>query len=160
MSIYVSSKERSKKKLITLLKSAFSRIFLGNIASYIAELEIARETPILFIDYVLYDEFAHEYGVDDKMSYSSIRLIDWYSESLYKTAQKSKRRYDFVILSDHGQTPSRPISTIKSPESMIQNALADSSYHVIKNFWYLATRTKRKRCFSYSWRIISPGLFF
>ena len=144
ISIYVSSKERSKKKLIALLKSAFSRIFLGNIASYIAELEIARETPVLFIDYVLYDEFAHEYGVDDKMSYSSIRLIDWYCESLYKTAQKSKRKYDFVILSDHGQTPSRHLDKPNRLEEIVQNALSDPTYHVMKTFGFSQQKQNEK----------------
>ncbi len=146
-SIFISGKERSKKKLITLLKSAFSRIFLGNIASYIAELEIARETPVLFIDYVLYDEFAHEYGIDAKMSYSSIRLIDWYCESLYKTAQKSKRKYDFLILSDHGQTPSRPLDKPNYLESIVQNALNDPSYHVLKTFGFPPFEQKDKNIY-------------
>ncbi|MBI4973820.1 alkaline phosphatase family protein [Candidatus Roizmanbacteria bacterium] len=147
MSVYISSKERSKKKLITLLKSAFSRIFLGNIASYIAELEIARETPVLFIDYVLYDEFAHEYGVDDKISYSSIRLIDWYCESLYKTAKKSKRKYDFIILSDHGQTQSRPLDKSSRLENIVQNALNDPSYHVLRTFGFSSPPQKSKNVF-------------
>lgn len=133
-SIFISGKERSKKKFIMLLKAAFSRIFLGNIASYIAELEIARETPVLFIDYVLYDEFAHEYGVNNKISYSSIRLIDWYCESLYKTAKKSKRKYDFIILSDHGHTPSRAIKGDDWLVDVVQNSLSDPSYQVIKTF--------------------------
>ncbi|MEK7078855.1 MAG: alkaline phosphatase family protein [Patescibacteria group bacterium] len=134
ISIFVSSKERSKKKFILLIKDAFSRIFLGNIASYIAELEIARETPILFIDYVLYDEFAHEYGVEQKISYSALRLIDWYCESLYKTANKSDRKYEFLILSDHGQTPSRSINGNERLIDIVQNSLDDSSYQVIKTF--------------------------
>lgn len=133
-SIFISSKERSKKKFIILLKETFSRIFLGNIASYIAELEIARETPILFIDYVLYDEFAHEYGVEQKISYSALRLIDWYCESLYKTAKKSERKYEFLILSDHGHTPSRAIKGDGWLVDVIQNSLSDSSYQVIKTF--------------------------
>lgn len=138
ISVFESSKELSIKKFILLVKDAFSRIFLGNIASYIAELEIARETPILFIDYVLYDEFAHEYGVNDKMSYSSIRLIDWYSKSLHKAAKKSKRKYDFIVLSDHGQTPSRPLDKPNRPEEIVQKALDDTSYRVVKTFGFPA----------------------
>lgn len=136
ISVFESSKELSIKKFILLVKGAFSRIFLGNIASYIAELEIARETPVLFIDYVLYDEFAHEYGVSDKISYSSIRLIDWYCKSLYKAAKKSKRKYDFVVLSDHGQTPSRPLNKQNRLEEIVQKALDNTSYHVIKTFGF------------------------
>lgn len=132
ISILISSKERSKKKFIQLIKDSFSRIFLGNIASYIAELEIARETPILFIDYVLYDEFAHEYGLEQKISYSALRLIDWYCESLYKTAKKSERKYEFLILSDHGHTPSRAIKGDNWLVGVVQNSLNDPSYQVIK----------------------------
>lgn len=147
VSVYLSSIERSKKKLVTLLKSAFSRIFLGNIASYIAELEIVRETPVLFLDYVLYDEFAHEYGVDEKISFSSIRLIDWYCESLYKTVQKSKRKYDFVILSDHGQTPSLPMRELHSGslEKMFLDALNDKTYNVLKTFGKSSISTQKNK---------------
>ena len=146
-SIIISGKEKSKRKLILLLKAAFSRIFLGNIASYIAELEIARETPVLFIDYVLYDEFAHEYGMDDKISSSSLRLINWYCESLYKTAKKSKREYDFMILSDHGQTSSRSLKKPNHLEKIVQDALNDPSYHVLITFGFLSPVQKDKSAF-------------
>jgi len=136
MSIYVSGRGRSKKKFTHLIKDAFSRIFLGNIASYIAELEIARETPVLFIDFVLYDEFAHEYGVNNRISYSSIRLIDWYCKSLYQAAKNSKRKYDFIVLSDHGQAPSNQLKGQNSLENMMKSALNNSSHRVVKTFGF------------------------
>jgi len=43
----------SLKLSVSLLKDSFSRIFLGNIGSYIGEIEILRETPILFIDFFI-----------------------------------------------------------------------------------------------------------
>lgn len=101
-------RNKSRRRFRRVLSDAFTRIFLGNISTYIAELEIARETPILFIDYLLYDEFAHEYGLSRRTTLSSLKLINWYCKSLYKMAQKTKRLYDFIIISDHGQSRCQP----------------------------------------------------
>ncbi|MFA5136374.1 MAG: alkaline phosphatase family protein [Patescibacteria group bacterium] len=136
LSSWMLLKKKSKNKFMTILRDSFSRIFLGNIMTYIAELEISRETPILFIDYVLYDEFAHEYGIESKTSHSSLRLIDFYCESLYHASKKAQRRYEFIILSDHGQTPSIPIhiSTADTLETMFAAALSDKSRRIIRTY--------------------------
>lgn len=135
-SFFLLVKKHSKKRFFALLKESFSRIFLGNMLTYMAELEILRETPILFIDYLLYDEFAHEYGAKSKTTLSSLRLIDWYCKSLYNLSKKTKRKYDVVFLSDHGQTSSIPYPDLShgSLEAMVQNALQDKSRSIIKTF--------------------------
>jgi len=128
-SIAVALGKRSRKLFREMIRDSLSHIFLGNTITYLAELEIMRETPVLFIDYVLYDEYAHTYGVKNRTALSSIRLIDWFCESLYKAALKSRRPYEHVILSEHGQTPSRPIHKHAghSIVSLFQQALDDKT---------------------------------
>lgn len=103
---YISVFRKSRKKFIPLVLESFSHSLLGNVASYVAELELLRETPILFIDYVLYDEFAHTYSIKSKTAKGTLRLIDWYCKSLVESSKKSDRKYDVIIMSDHGQTDS------------------------------------------------------
>lgn len=136
VSIMILIRKNSKKRFYTILKDSFSRIFLGNILTYIAELELLRETPVLFIDYVLYDEFSHEYGVQNKTSLSSLRLIDWYCKSLYEVSQKAKRKYEIIFLSDHGHTPSIPFPNLQQNAlvEMIKKNLNDASRNVIKTY--------------------------
>lgn len=127
--------KKSKKSLKLLLKDALSNYILGNAATYIAELELLRETPVLFIDYVLFDEFAHMYGIHSRSSRSAIRLIDWYCESIYKASKKTKRQYDFLILSDHGQTPSRPLNRHPDAlERLFSHALEDPSRTPVRTY--------------------------
>ncbi len=139
-SIAVSLNRRSRRLFREMIRNSLSHIFLGNAITYLAELEIMRETPVLFIDYVLYDEYAHTYGVKNRTALSSIRLIDWFCESLYKAALKSRRPYEFIILSDHGQTPSRPIHKHngRSVLSLFQHALGDNSRSAVLTYGGLA----------------------
>lgn len=136
-------RKRSKKKVRPILAEAFNRIFLGNISTYVAELELVRETPVLFIDYLLYDEFAHEYGIGRRTTLSSLKLINSYCRSLYRITRKTARQYDFIILSDHGQTKAVPFEGLSAGrlERILEKAVP--GYEVVRTIGTDNTDGKR-----------------
>ena len=90
-------------------KETFSKIALGQFSCFLTEVEIMRNTQKIFIDFLLYDEFAHEYGPTHTTTLSTLRLIDRYINRIVKSSKKADREYDVIILSDHGQTESIPL---------------------------------------------------
>jgi hypothetical protein len=130
------------KTLISYKKSnrhkfteTFSTIILGQFSCFLTEIEIMRNTKKIFVDFLLYDEFAHEYGPTHKTTLATLRLVDRYIRRIIRTTKSSDRPYDIVILSDHGQTQSIPYDKKYNRCIFdIQNALNDDSYTAIKTF--------------------------
>lgn len=75
--------------------------------------EVATETLIgdifkgeidkAYVSYVGYDEVAHHSGVRDNDVWKVLKQIDLQFDRIMKAEKSSKRNYEFVILSDHGQ---------------------------------------------------------
>lgn len=116
-------------------KETFSKIALGQFSCYLAEVEIMRNTKNIFVDFLLYDEFAHEYGPTHTTTLSTLRLIDRYVKRIIQTTKNVDRKYEVIIFSDHGQTESIPfdLNKMKSIESITQS-LEDKKYHVTKTY--------------------------
>lgn len=106
LNLLVVMRRLPMKTLKRSLKEDASKLFLGDLTEYFGEVELLRKTPALFINFTHYDYFAHTYGPHKKICYSALKLIDWYCKSLYNAMTKSKRDYNFIILSDHGQVES------------------------------------------------------
>ncbi len=116
-------------------KETLSKIVLGQFSCFLSEIEIMRNTEKIFVDFLLYDEYAHEYGTTHPATFSTLRLIDKYIKRIARTANNAERPYDIILLSDHGQTDSIPLDfpQIKSTE-LIKKALNNDSYHVIRTY--------------------------
>ncbi len=147
--IYFFLSKRSTKKIYLIIKSAFSRILLCDIISYITELEILRGSPVVFADLLLYDDLAHEYGPCSKTALSSLRLIDWHCKSIFRTANKTKREYNIIFMSDHGQHKSTPYAFIykKTIKDIIYTSLVDKNTKIIETFSILEYQKKGKFLF-------------
>ncbi len=74
-----------------------------------AIIDMKRSTPIIYINYVGYDEIGHHRGPSNKSAYRSIRAIDRNIKRIYA---KKKQDYDIMILSDHGQQQAMPFKRI------------------------------------------------
>lgn len=88
------------------------RLFLCDLAATIAVNDIWRKTPALFINLPLVDKVSHAHGIRHQIVFQSIRLMDLYCKQLYDSARVAKRNYQFIVLSDHGQSPGIPFETI------------------------------------------------
>ncbi len=92
----------------------FNNVVINEYITQGAMVEVICGTPKIYITYNAYDEAAHQRGVISKSSLNILRLIDKSVWRIFKLSQNKKnfRKYDFFILSDHGQIPSIPFSFI------------------------------------------------
>ncbi|MEV6349537.1 phage holin family protein [Actinoplanes sp. NPDC051851] len=60
--------------------------------------------PVIFVDFVDYDEIAHHAGVVRPESLAALGGLDGVLATLEKVAAAATRDYRFVVLSDHGQS--------------------------------------------------------
>lgn len=108
--IYEAILKMSFRPFVNKIEETFLEIFLGEYTSYIAKIEFIRNTPVLFIDLIQYDMLVHILGNHATDTTNMLKLIDKYLKYIFKASKKSKRKYDFIVFSDHGQTPSIPFN--------------------------------------------------
>lgn len=60
--------------------------------------------PVIFVDFVDYDEIAHHAGVARPESLAALAGLDGVLATLEKVAAAAPRNYRIVVLSDHGQS--------------------------------------------------------
>jgi len=65
---------------------------------------MGRGTPIMYVDFVDYDELAHHAGPERLESLRSLTGVDQALASLERAAAGAPRDYEIVVLSDHGQS--------------------------------------------------------
>ncbi|WP_407676917.1 alkaline phosphatase family protein [Phytohabitans aurantiacus] len=71
--------------------------------SLIAE-QMARGAPVIFCDFVDYDEVAHHAGPARPESLKALEALDQVLGILERLSSEAARRYHLVVLSDHGQS--------------------------------------------------------
>jgi len=65
---------------------------------------MGRGVPIMYVDFVDYDELAHHAGPERLESLRSLTGVDRVLSSIARAAETAPRDYEIVVLSDHGQT--------------------------------------------------------
>ncbi len=70
--------------------------------------EMGRGTPIIYADYLGYDEVAHHAGPERPETMQQLDRVDRMVRSLARAAEDAPREYHFIIVSDHGQTQGAP----------------------------------------------------
>lgn len=66
--------------------------------------------PVVYADFVGYDEVSHHSGIERFDTLEVLRSIDQQIGRLARAGRLAPRRYEFVCLSDHGQTQGQPFS--------------------------------------------------
>jgi hypothetical protein len=65
--------------------------------------------PAVYVNYVDYDEAAHAFGPRSRPAFVNLGRVDRAIRHLWRVVRRvPEHRYDFYILSDHGQTPCKP----------------------------------------------------
>jgi hypothetical protein len=86
-----------------------TNVILRELQTLAVKLDVYTGAPRIYTTYNVYDEFAHHFGPGSRASLSSLRDLDRrIAEILRMVRRLPGRPYDIYILSDHGQTPSRP----------------------------------------------------
>ncbi|HLZ69398.1 MAG TPA: phage holin family protein [Dehalococcoidia bacterium] len=86
------------------LLRASSAILLRNIAEYLIVDDMFSGRLVSYSDFLGYDEVAHHSGPSSEDALGELRKLDRVFRSLAVAARRAPRRYQFVLLSDHGQS--------------------------------------------------------
>lgn len=98
---------RIPRKGVFVILRAVTNVLLRRLnLSLIAE-EMAQGAPIIYVDFVDYDEIAHHAGPERPEAMRAIEGLDGALAALENVARSITTRYDLIILSDHGQSLGR-----------------------------------------------------
>jgi len=84
---------------------AATTVFMRDIAVYLTVLDIVRGVPAMYTLYAGYDEVAHHSGPRSSDALKTLSQFDRSLSVILKVMQeKAPRPYEFILLSDHGQS--------------------------------------------------------
>ncbi|HEY6761085.1 MAG TPA: phage holin family protein [Baekduia sp.] len=72
------------------------------VESVIGDLEAGR--PVIYTTFLAYDEVAHHSGIERADTLAVLRRVDRRIKRIAAACERAPRRYEVVVLSDHGQT--------------------------------------------------------
>ncbi|MEK7065457.1 MAG: hypothetical protein AAB961_00555 [Patescibacteria group bacterium] len=136
LSVLGAIKRRSMHFFKSTMSELLMRIFLTDLASSIAHIELWRDTPALFINFSMFDKVVHEHGTDHPMAYQVVSLTSIYCKKLYESSLKSKRQYEFILYADHGQSDALPFEEVStlSLVDVVAEAIDDPTRSVLLTF--------------------------
>ena len=85
-----------------------SAVLLRELSVYTLIGDMYAGVPIVYAGFMGYDEVAHHSGVEAADALAVLYRLDQQFARLEKAAAKAPLRYQFVVLSDHGQTATVP----------------------------------------------------
>jgi hypothetical protein len=91
------------------LRAALTTVFRDLLTDLVIG-EMHRGCPIVYGDYLGYDEIAHFAGPERPESMAELERVDRQLRSLARAADGAPRRYHFIVLSDHGQSQGAPFA--------------------------------------------------
>jgi hypothetical protein len=84
-----------------------SNVVVRELQTMAIMLDIYLGVPVIYSTFMQYDELGHHFGPSSVQALSDLRRTDARINEIWRMAlATSSRRYDLVILSDHGMTPS------------------------------------------------------
>jgi hypothetical protein len=95
----------------------YMRLFVAVVARDIstegAMIDVLRGVPVIYVDYLSYDEYAHRRGPDSELASFNLRGIDdAFARILRAVRAVPEYGYDVYLLSDHGQSASMPFERL------------------------------------------------
>lgn len=127
-------------------------IFMRELSTIGAKIDATRGLPVIFVDFVGYDEQSHRRGPTSRFAHWSLKGIDNAIKRIWKTARRSGARdYDVWVFSDHGSEESTPY-ILKYGRSL-EDAVAEVFDGVARTLVsaHDATGIQAKRMRSYMW---------
>ena len=107
-----------------------SNVVARDATTWSVTLAMYQGRPIVFCNYLGYDEVGHYAGPETHDALGTLRGIDRQLRHLERAAQEAPRPYQFVVYSDHGQTTGHLFSRVygKPLDALVQDLTqADSS---------------------------------
>ncbi|MBE7189231.1 alkaline phosphatase family protein [Jatrophihabitans endophyticus] len=113
--------------VFALLRSVTTALLHDLNVTLVAE-QMARDAPVIFVDFVDYDEIAHHAGPSRPESMRSLDGLDRVLRFFEDVASETNRRYEIVVLSDHGQAQGTTFAQLagRSLDSLVAELAADT----------------------------------
>jgi hypothetical protein len=91
----------------------FVAVVMREVATQGAIVDILRGVPLVYVDFLGYDEYAHRRGPDSEMALYNLRGVDKaIGRILHATEAVPEYRYDLYVFSDHGQSATLPFERV------------------------------------------------
>jgi hypothetical protein len=85
-----------------------SNVIVRELQTMAIVLDVWLGVPVIYSTYMQYDELAHHFGPSSTGALSDLRRTDARIAEIWRMiGEGAPRRYDLVILSDHGMTPAK-----------------------------------------------------
>jgi uncharacterized membrane protein YvlD (DUF360 family) len=106
---------------------AVTNVLLRDLNVALIAEQMARGAPVIFCDFVDYDEVAHHAGPARPEALHALEGVDRVLGTLQRLARHAARPYEIVVLSDHGQSQGAPFRQRygETLEQVIRQLLAD-----------------------------------
>lgn len=89
----------------------FVSVILRDMASHGAALDVMRGVPVIYADFLGYDEYAHRRGPDSLLALYNLRGIDEAIDRVFAAVESvPEYGYDVYVFSDHGQSTTIPFA--------------------------------------------------
>jgi len=124
--LFVKSRPRLKFNIKRLAQRTLANAFLRDLSFYWMKMDMVRGVPIIYSNFVGYDDIAHYSDPDSLDAMFSLAAFDRRLRTLRRRARRqSPIRYEIVLFSDHGQTPSIPFRLLygKTPGELLNEML-------------------------------------
>ena len=83
-----------------------SNVVVRELQTMVINLDIYLGVPVIYSTFMQYDELGHHFGPSSRQALSDLKRTDSRISEIWRTIQLAAgRRYDLVILSDHGMAP-------------------------------------------------------
>jgi uncharacterized membrane protein YvlD (DUF360 family) len=99
----VDVRPRMKRGLAYAGERAVTNVALRNLSTALVIEELFAATPTIYVDYTGYDAIAHHCGPERPEAVDALEGIDRVIGTLRRALGHTRRHYDLVVLSDHGQ---------------------------------------------------------
>ncbi len=83
---------------------AATNVTLRALSTSLVMEEMFHGTPVIYVDYTDYDEIAHHSGPERSETLDALDGVDKTIATLVKAARSTPRPFEFIVLSDHGQS--------------------------------------------------------
>jgi hypothetical protein len=91
-----------------VLLRGISNVLLRDLDVTLVAEHMMRGAPVIFVDFVDYDEIAHHAGIARPEAMDALAGLDGMLAVLEQVADAAEREYRFVVVSDHGQSQGAP----------------------------------------------------
>ena len=97
-----------RRSIEALLIDVGVSIWARQLFTLLVSADLYRGVPAIYVNFLDYDVFAHEFGPSDRLAYRALRRVDRSIQQLARIVRRlPELGYDLYVLSDHGQTETR-----------------------------------------------------